>query len=169
MTAIRASIEPTEIGHAGGRTRGVSDTNDDLALFEQWYRAEHPRLLAALTVACGDRHLAQDVTSEAFARALAAWRRVSTMGEPSGWTYRVAVNLLHRRARRAATEARLLASLETTSAAAQSGHDAIEVWDAVGALPLVNASRSRCDTRPDSPKPRSRARWGLRSVPRLRR
>jgi RNA polymerase sigma-70 factor (ECF subfamily) len=141
VAAIRESIEPTTSGHAGGigragrRTHDVSDTNDDLASFEQWYRAEHPRLLATLTVACGDRHLAQDVTSEAFARALAAWRRVSTMGEPSGWTYRVAVNLLHRRARRAATEARLLASLETTSAAAPSGLEAMEVWDAVGALP----------------------------------
>jgi RNA polymerase sigma factor (sigma-70 family) len=135
MAAIRASIEPNGIGHAGGRTRDVGETRDDLASFEHWYRAEHPRLLATLTVACGDRHLAQDVTSEAFARALAAWRRVSTMGEPSGWTYRVAVNLLHRRARRAATEARLLASLETTNAAAYSGHEAIEIWDAVGSLP----------------------------------
>ena len=86
MAAIRASIEPNGIGHAGDGRGDVSNTDDDLASFEQWYRAEHPRLLATLTVACGDRHLAQDVTSEAFVFALAAWRRVSTMGEPSGWT-----------------------------------------------------------------------------------
>jgi RNA polymerase sigma-70 factor (ECF subfamily) len=112
----------------------VDDTSDDVVPFEQWYRAEHLRLLAALVVACGDEHLAQDVTAEAFARALAAWRRVSVMDEPSGWTYRVAINLLRRRARRAATEARLLPAT-VVRATGRSDHDAIELWDAVATLP----------------------------------
>src|SRR5262245_47817259 len=112
MTAIRDQVHVVPVGGiAGGRARDVSDTSDEVVPFEQWYRAEHPRLLAALVVACGDEHLAQDVTAEAFARALAAWRRVSVMDEPSGWTYRVAINVLRRRARRAATEARLLPSV----------------------------------------------------------
>jgi len=133
MTSIGARIEHATTELAGGRT-GVRETNDELASFEAWYRAEHPRLLAALAVACGDRHVAQDVAAEAFARALSAWRRVSAMDEPTGWTYRVAVNLLKRRARRASTESRVLGSLAPTFVAA-SDHEAVELWDAVAGLP----------------------------------
>ena len=74
---------------------------DDDSTFAAWYRNEHPRLLAAMTVVTRDLHTAQDVTSEAFARALAAWPRVGAMDSPTGWTYRVAVNIVRRRARRA--------------------------------------------------------------------
>src|ERR1700690_1678729 len=81
---------------------------DDDSTFATWYRHEHPRLLAAMTIVTRDLHVAQDVTSEAFARALAAWARVSEMDSPTGWTYRVALNLARRRARRAALEQRLL-------------------------------------------------------------
>src|SRR6185436_6924384 len=81
---------------------------DEDAAFTAWYRNEHPRLLATMTIVTRDLHVAQDVTAEAFARALGAWPRVSAMDSPSGWTYRVAVNLAHRRARRAAIEQRLL-------------------------------------------------------------
>src|SRR5437762_13358613 len=81
---------------------------DDDSGFTTWYRNEHPRLLATMTIVTRDLHTAQDVTSEAFARALAAWGRVSAMDSPTGWTYHVALNLARRRARRAALEQRLL-------------------------------------------------------------
>ena len=73
---------------------------DDDAAFASWYRNEHPRLLAAMVIVTNDMHVAQDVTAEAFARALAAWNRVSNMESPTGWTYRVALNVARRRARR---------------------------------------------------------------------
>lgn len=38
--------------------------------FDGWYRSEHPRVLALLTVAAGDPDLGREVTSEAFVRAL---------------------------------------------------------------------------------------------------
>ena len=80
----------------------------DSAGFETWYRAEHPRVLAALSVVARDPDLAQEVAAEAFARALQRWERVGEMDSPGGWTYRVALNVLRRRARRAALERRLL-------------------------------------------------------------
>ena len=44
------------------------DSSDDLTPldrgFETWYRAAHPRLLAALVVATGDIEAARDATSE---------------------------------------------------------------------------------------------------------
>src|SRR5262245_8980608 len=99
--AETARLEP----HTTIRAVRVVDNEDG---FASWYAREHPRLLAVMTIVAGDVHVAQDVTSEAFARALASWTRVGEMEAPAGWTYRVALNVYRRRARRAALEQRLL-------------------------------------------------------------
>jgi RNA polymerase sigma-70 factor (ECF subfamily) len=60
------------------------------------------------------------------------------MDSPTGWTYRVAVNLARRRARRAAMEERLLrrvAPRDDGVYADWPAEHAIELWDAVRALP----------------------------------
>jgi RNA polymerase sigma factor (sigma-70 family) len=79
-----------------------------VAGFEAWYLREHPKVMAALTWVAGDPHVAADATDEAFARAYANWRRVGQMVSPGGWVYRVALNVVRRRMRRAALEQRLL-------------------------------------------------------------
>ena len=104
--------------------------------FATWYRAEHPRVLGALTALSGDGELAAEVTDEAFARALARWARVSQMDSPAGWTHRVALNALRRRHRRRSTEARALTSVGSRAgAAAEQPASHPEVWAAVRALP----------------------------------
>ncbi len=103
--------------------------------FESWYRAEHPRVLAAMAVVARDPEVAREVTAEAFARALERWDRVSAMGSPGGWTYRVALNLVRRRARRAALEHRLLRRMAAGDGSAGVPDHAVEVWQAVTALP----------------------------------
>lgn len=100
--------------------------------FEPWYRGQHPRLVTAVVLVCGDVHEAAEIADEAFARALARWDRVSRMGSPSGWTYRVAMNLVRRRARRRALERRLLAR---PSPSPSVPPPALEAWDAVHRLP----------------------------------
>ena len=109
------------------------DTVETSASFEGWYRAEHPRLLGLLTVAAGDADVAREVTAEAFVRAFERWDRVAEMASPAGWTYRVGVNLLRRRLRRATIESRLRfdAPAPVAPPAVES-----ELWDAVRALPL---------------------------------
>ncbi len=102
----------------------------DSAGFETWYRTEHPKVLAALSVVARDPDLAQEVTAEAFARALQRWDRVGEMDSPGGWTYRVALNVLRRRARRAALEHRLLRRLAPSSPIQVPAY-AVEVWQAV--------------------------------------
>ena len=72
--------------------------------FEDWYRQEHPRLLGLLTVVSGDRDVAKEATAEAFTRALELWDRVGAMEAPAAWTYRVGVNVVKRRLRRARVE-----------------------------------------------------------------
>ena len=85
-------------------TSEVVDTA--FAGFETWYVCEHPKVLAALTWVAGDPHVAADATDEAFARAYAEWRRVGRMASPGGWVYRVALNVVRRRMRRASLEQR---------------------------------------------------------------
>lgn len=104
--------------------------------FTAWYAAEHPRVLASMRVLARDLHVAAEVTDEAFARALARWSRVSRMASPTGWTYRVALNVLRRRHRRSGTERIALAR----SGPGAGSVDAPEppdarVWAAVAALP----------------------------------
>jgi RNA polymerase sigma factor (sigma-70 family) len=104
----------------------------DHQAFESWYRREHPRLVTSLLLVSGDLHAAQDAADEAFARALVHWSRVSAMTSPNGWTYRVALNVLRRRGRRAAVERRLLAQHRApTEIPAPAG----EAWEAVRQLP----------------------------------
>ena len=105
----------------------------DSDTFETWYRAAHPRMLAALAVVARDPDLAQDVAAEAFARAFQRWDRVGEMDSPGGWTYRVALNVLRRRARRAALERRLLPRLAPPAAITVPAY-AVEVWQVVTGL-----------------------------------
>jgi len=100
--------------------------------FEDWYRREHPRLATALLLVAGDVHAAQDAADEAFARALVHWGRVGAMDSPNGWTYRVALNILRRKGRRAAIERRLLAR---HPAPVEIPAPAGEAWDVVRDLP----------------------------------
>jgi RNA polymerase sigma-70 factor (ECF subfamily) len=76
--------------------------------FDAWYSAARPRVLATLTMVCGDADAAAEATDEAFVRALARWDAVRTMASPVGWTVRVAINVARRRARRRTIETRLL-------------------------------------------------------------
>ena len=86
-----------------------------------------------MLVLATERDTAADATDEAFARALGHWGRVSEMDSPEGWTYRVAVNVWRRTARRRALERRLLSRLISRDVvAAPAG----EVWDLVRSLPL---------------------------------
>lgn len=84
-----------------------------------------------MLVLAGDRDVAADVTDEALARALRHWQRISAMQSPEGWTYRVAVNVWRRQARRRSMERRLLPRLVSRQVvAAPAG----EVWDVVRSL-----------------------------------
>jgi RNA polymerase sigma-70 factor (ECF subfamily) len=70
--------------------------------FDALFRAVHPRLVRALTVAAGPE-AAADAVQDAFVQAHAHWARVGTLENPAGWIWRAAVNRLanhHRGLRR---------------------------------------------------------------------
>jgi RNA polymerase sigma factor (sigma-70 family) len=68
--------------------------------FEEFFRSEHRRLVAALYLLVGDRTEAEDLAQESLARAFERWARVREMASPAGYVYRIALNLSRKRFRR---------------------------------------------------------------------
>lgn len=100
--------------------------------FDDWYRSEYSRVLAAVLVVCGaDRSRAEDATADAFVKALERWSTVGHMDSPTGWVIRVATNNAHRRLSRW----RRGRELEETGVefAEASGAD-VDVWRALAKL-----------------------------------
>jgi DNA-directed RNA polymerase specialized sigma24 family protein len=109
-----------------------SDTRDaEDGDFESWYRREHARLVTLLAASTGDVGLATEAADEALARAFERWHRVSTMDSPAGWTYRVALNIVRRRARQHARERKFLDGLRPQEVPGPTG----ELWLLVSDLP----------------------------------
>ncbi len=72
--------------------------------FQDVYEASYCRIVALVTAVLGDRHEAQDVAQEAFARALTWWPRLGNYELPEAWVRKVALRIAidsTRRARRA--------------------------------------------------------------------
>jgi len=64
--------------------------------FVDCYQAHYRRLVRALRLSGADPATAEDVAQEAFARALARWRRVSRGTNPPGYVYTTSFRLLQR-------------------------------------------------------------------------
>lgn len=74
--------------------------------FARFCRAEHPRLVGALTLLTGDRMVAEELAQETLVRVSARWGRVRQLESPGGWAHRVAINLARSRWRRRLAERR---------------------------------------------------------------
>src|SRR5580693_1917145 len=83
--------------------------------FEEFYAANYGKVNALVAALLGDRHDAEDVAQETFARALARWPRLGSYELPEAWVRQVALRLAvdsGRRLRRAVRTAwRLRATL----------------------------------------------------------
>lgn len=104
---------------------------------EAFYRAEYPRLVAALELVCGDRQAAEDIAQETFVRVWDRWSRVSRLDSPGGWAYRVALNLARSHLRRRGSERRAnQRSRGSTSVATPDVASSVAVREAVASLPM---------------------------------
>jgi RNA polymerase sigma-70 factor (ECF subfamily) len=74
--------------------------------FEDLFAAEQHQLFGALCLITRDPHEAEEIGQEAFARLWERWDRVGSMIDPAGYLYRVAMNILRSRYRRARVAAR---------------------------------------------------------------
>src|SRR4051812_48368744 len=68
--------------------------------FEEFFRAEHKRLVRALVLMTGSFPAAEDLAQEAWVRVYERWDRVRRMDSPLGYVYRTAFNLNRKRLRR---------------------------------------------------------------------
>ncbi len=74
--------------------------------FEDFFHANHEKLLRVLYLASGDRHEAEDLVQEAFVRVYERWDRVRETENPAGYLYRTALNVHRSRGRRMALATR---------------------------------------------------------------
>src|SRR5690242_13131979 len=111
-------------------------TNDEDGVdFDAWYLREAPRLLALVTLAVGDRWLAEEATAEAFARALERWPQVRVMAAPSAWVYTVALNQVRTTVRRGGLERRFALRHRPAAEVPPPPEPDVELWRAVAQLP----------------------------------
>lgn len=103
--------------------------------FDDFYRAEYPRVLAACRALGAGAEPAGDATDEAFARAFERWPRVRQMASPGGWVQVVAINHLRRGGRRRTIEAVALRRRATAGHAPAPAPPDAELWGAVSRLP----------------------------------
>jgi RNA polymerase sigma-70 factor (ECF subfamily) len=75
------------------RPFGLDVARDAVLDFDEFFAAHSRRLVGLVAASTGNPSLAEDVTQEAFIRALQRWERVSSLDRPDLWVLRVALNL----------------------------------------------------------------------------
>jgi RNA polymerase sigma-70 factor (ECF subfamily) len=87
--------------------------------FDSFYLENYERTYRAMILTFRDPPLAEDITQEAFYRALRRWKKVSRLDRPDAWVMVVALNRgrdFQRRRRSGNAKAHLLAVEQTTKA-----------------------------------------------------
>src|SRR3954452_23274718 len=98
------------------RTTTESSPAITAAAFEDFYRAHHREVYAAMWLVTRDRHEAEEVTQDAVLRLLGRWEPSSVMEGAAGYLFRTAMNVWRSRRRRAAVALRrMMRSPEQTS------------------------------------------------------
>jgi RNA polymerase sigma-70 factor (ECF subfamily) len=96
--------------------------------FRDLYEREFAAVFRAAYVVSGDRHVAEDATQEAFARALARWRRLGKEPWVAGWVTTTAINVVRRQLRRRT-------AIEGPSRHGSDPEAALDVRNAIRGLP----------------------------------
>ena len=104
--------------------------------FQEFYEANYGRIVAMVTAVLGDRHEAEDVAQEAFARAYTRWSRLGGYDLPGAWVRRVALRIAIDSGRRVRRAIRVSVKL-----AAQRQSQQPEPADSLTFTPLATALR----------------------------
>lgn len=104
--------------------------------FAVFYASSYHRLLGQLFAVTGDLAEAENVLQEAYARAFARWSRVCGYDRPEAWVRRVAINLAAMADRSLRRRARALLRLGPPPLVPELSPEAIDLHDALRALPL---------------------------------
>lgn len=108
---------------------------DPSRAFTDFYESTKDACLRAVVASGTDRATAEDAVAEAYARAWAAWPKVSRHPAPAAWVVRVALNHHVSRWRRSRREVALLETHERTLPLDPVERDRDDLIKAVAALP----------------------------------
>ena len=106
-----------------GEKAGVAE---EAPSFEEFYDATFRRLFTALCLVTGNRHEAEEIAQDAFVRVFERWDHVGTLEDPTGYVFRVSINVFRNRFRKASLGVRRglsLAPSETDDLAAVETRD----------------------------------------------
>ena len=103
--------------------------------FSTFCAQHYPRLVGALGLHCGDRAVGEELAQETLARAWAHWAKVRELEDPSGWTFRVAINLSNSYFRRRSAEKRAMERNSEGRRADVDAATALAVRAAIARLP----------------------------------
>jgi len=119
---------------------GPERATTEAASFDDFYRAEFPRLVPLARALCGPG-IADDIAQEAMLAALRNWRRVSELEAPEAWVRRTCANLAVSAFRRRVSEIKALIRLGNDFDVARPAlrPDDEAFWSAVRALPKRQA------------------------------
>src|SRR5439155_170190 len=109
----------------------------------EFFPAEYPRLLRAMYLVTGNRHEAEEITQDAFVRALERWDRVRHADNRAGYLYRIAVNLHRSKLRRLARGARKTAQPSPEADPFEAADDRADVAPRPDALERVRTAARR--------------------------
>jgi RNA polymerase sigma-70 factor (ECF subfamily) len=105
-----------------------ADLGETAPRFEDFYEATFRRLFTALCLVTGNRHEAEEVAQEGFVRVFERWDRVGVLEDPTGYLFRVSMNVFRSRYRRASLGLRralFLAPAGTDDLADVETHDEV--------------------------------------------
>src|SRR4051794_30280674 len=103
--------------------------------FADFYRTSRDGCLRAVYAVVADRHLAEDLVAESFARALLRWGTVSRHPAPAAWVVRTALNTRVSWWRKRRREVPLTDDGDGPHSAADEPAIGADVMDAVRRLP----------------------------------
>lgn len=83
----------------------------DAPSFEEFYESTFRRVFTALCLVTGDRYEAEEIAQEAFLRVFERWDRVRALDDPTGYVFRVSMNVFRNRFRRSSLGLRRAMSL----------------------------------------------------------
>lgn len=89
----------------------IADAAASEAEFDAFYHRTYIPTLRVVFALCGSWSVAEELTQDAFVRALVRWSSVHRLEQPDAWVRRVALNLATSAFRRRAAEARALVRL----------------------------------------------------------
>jgi RNA polymerase sigma-70 factor (ECF subfamily) len=117
------------------RRQAARERHGERSGFEEFFRAEQPRMIALAIALTGVPEVARDLAQESLVKAYRAWPSVRAMDRPGAWLRRVTINAAtswHRsNSREAAARARLRPDHVTEPPERAGQH----FWEAVRALP----------------------------------